>query len=175
MGIKITTRDVALMGLGAAMYSVFAAATYFVPVAGMSLRPAIAIVTFFGAAFGPIVGFVVGTIGNLLCDFTWGEFWWNWDIGIGIIGLITGLWWLKTGGEYRAVKDIAVATILAVVGCFVGCFFAGLLDVAMGVPFEVAIYAWALPAAVTDAIFAVVLTPMLIRAYQVSMPRFEEE
>ncbi|RLI31297.1 hypothetical protein DRO48_01155 [Candidatus Bathyarchaeota archaeon] len=165
-GFRLSTLDVVLMGLGAAMYAVFAAVTYFIPIAGMSLRPAIAIVTFFGAAFGPHVGFVAGAIGNLLCDFTWGEFWWEWDVGVGIIGLISGLWWLKNKGNYEKGIDYAMAAILSVIGSFVGCFFAGFVDVAMGVPFEVAIYAWAFPGAASDAIFGLILTPALLKAYQ---------
>ncbi|MHA1627372.1 MAG: ECF transporter S component [Candidatus Asgardarchaeia archaeon] len=172
--ISVSTRDVVLMGLGAALYAIFGSATVFIPVGGMSLRPAIAIVSFFGAVYGPIVGFVVGAVGNLILDFTWGSFWWNWDVGVGIIGLFPGIWWVIRGGKVEESKDLIMTSVLGVIGCFVGLFFAGIFDILAGFPFEEVIYAWVIPAAVTDAVFVLILTPILIRAYNASRPRYVE-
>ena len=173
--LTLSTKDIVLMGIGAAMYAIFGSATFFIPVGGMNLRPAIAIVTFFGAMYGPIVGFVVGALGNLLLDFTWGSFWWEWDVGVGIIGLFPGIWWYLKGGKIETSKDLMMVAILGAIGCFIGLFFAGFVDVAIGTPFEIAIYAWALPAAVTDAIFVVILTPIFIQAVNASKPKLLEE
>ncbi|MGQ4833742.1 MAG: ECF transporter S component [Candidatus Asgardarchaeia archaeon] len=173
--LTISTKDIVLMGIGAAMYAIFGSATFFIPVGGVSLRPAIAIVPFFGAMYGPIVGFVVGALGNLLLDFTWGSFWWNWDVGVGIIGLLPGIWWYLRNGEISTPKDLAMVVILGIIGCFVGLFFAGLIDIAMGTPFEVVIYAWVIPAAVTDAIFVAILTPIFIQAVNSAKPKLLEE
>ena len=175
--LTVTTKDIVLMGIGAAMYAIFGSATFFIPVGGVSLRPAIALVSFFGALYGPIVGFVVGTLGNLLLDFTWGSFWWNWDIGVGIIGLVPGIWWYLRGGDIETSKDLIIVSVLGVIGCFIGLFFAGLIDVITGTPFDVAIYGWVVPAVITDSIFIIILTPLFIQAVNASKPRLlaEEE
>ncbi len=40
-----------------------------IPGAGnVAIRPAVALVFFFGLAFGPIVGFFTGFVGNILSD-----------------------------------------------------------------------------------------------------------
>ena len=60
----------------------------------MSVRPAFAIVPFFGYAFGPIVGFFTGFVGNAIGDQIsgWGALTsWNWSIANGLVGLIAGL------------------------------------------------------------------------------------
>jgi uncharacterized membrane protein len=58
----------------------------------VSLRPTIVIPVFFGFAFGPVVGFFTGFMGNVLGDALtgWGVFP-AWDVGNGLIGLIPGL------------------------------------------------------------------------------------
>ena len=60
----------------------------------VSIRPAYALVPFFGIAFGPIVGFFTGLVGNALLDQIngYGAFTaWNWSIANGLAGLVAGL------------------------------------------------------------------------------------
>ena len=60
----------------------------------MSVRPAFALVPFFGYAFGPIVGLFVGLVGNGIGDQLsgWGALTsWNWSIANGLVGLLAGL------------------------------------------------------------------------------------
>ena len=58
----------------------------------ISARPAIVVPIFFGAAFGPGVGFFTGLVGNAIGDALtgWG-FYPQWDIGNGILGAVAGL------------------------------------------------------------------------------------
>ena len=92
---KFGTREVVYAAIGAALYAVLALATNFLqlPSAGnVAFRPAIVIPMFFGVAFGPIVGFIAGFVGNILSDLAAGYgFWFWWDLGNGLIGLICGL------------------------------------------------------------------------------------
>ena len=61
-------------------------------VSQVSLRPAIAIPMFFGYAFGPVVGFFSGAVGNMFGDALTGfGLSPQWSIGNGLIGLIAGL------------------------------------------------------------------------------------
>jgi uncharacterized membrane protein len=89
------TREVVYAAIGAALYGVFSWATNVFQLPSISLvalRPAIVIPVFFGVAFGPLVGFFSGFVGNILGDALTG---WGvyplWDVGNGLIGLVSGL------------------------------------------------------------------------------------
>ena len=61
---------------------------------GLASGPAFALVPFFGYAFGPIVGFFTGFVGNAIGDQIsgWGPLTsWNWSLANGLVGLIAGL------------------------------------------------------------------------------------
>ena len=63
------TRQVVYGAIGAALYGVFSWATniFPLPAAGnVTFRPAVAVLIFFGAAYGPWVGLLAGFIGNTL-------------------------------------------------------------------------------------------------------------
>lgn len=89
------TREVVYGAIGAALYGVLSWLTniFPLPAAGnISFRPAVAVLIFFGAAYGPWVGLLAGLIGNTLGDAItgWG-FYWNWSVGNGLMGMIPGL------------------------------------------------------------------------------------
>jgi uncharacterized membrane protein len=88
------------MSIGAALYAVFSwlfnGTVFVVPsVSQVALRPAIAIPMFFGYAFGPVVGFFSGAVGNIFGDALTGfGLSPQWSIGNGLIGFVSGLWML---------------------------------------------------------------------------------
>lgn len=89
------TREVVYAAIGAALYGVLSWTTNLFPLPSISLvslRPAIVIPVFFGITFGPVVGFFTGFVGNILGDALTG---WGvyplWDVGNGLIGLVSGL------------------------------------------------------------------------------------
>jgi uncharacterized membrane protein len=85
------------MAIGAALYAVFSwlfnGTVFVVPsLSQVALRPAIAIPMFFGYAFGPIVGFFTGAVGNMFGDALTGfGLYPQWSIANGLIGFIAGL------------------------------------------------------------------------------------
>jgi uncharacterized membrane protein len=92
---EVATRQVVYMAIGAALYGVFNYIFNTIPMPSVSqvaLRPSICIPVFFGYAFGPVVGFFTGAVGNILGDFLtgWGVYP-AWDMGNGLIGLVAGL------------------------------------------------------------------------------------
>ena len=97
---EVGTRQVVWMAIGAALYAVFSwlfnASVFVVPsVSQVALRPAIAIPMFFGYAFGPVVGFFTGAVGNMFGDALTGfGLSPQWSIGNGLIGFIAGCWML---------------------------------------------------------------------------------
>lgn len=94
---EVGTREVVYMAIGAALYAVFSylfnGTVFVVPsLSQVSLRPAIAIPMFFGYAFGPVVGFFSGAVGNIFGDALTGfGLSPQWSIGNGLVGFISGM------------------------------------------------------------------------------------
>lgn len=119
----VGTREVVYMALGAALYGVLSWLFNTVPVPAVgliSLRPTVVIPIFFGYAFGPVVGFFTGFMGNVLGDALtgWGVFP-TWDIGNGLMGLVPGLIWMSKNKSrsmtvlgWVTVGILAVATVM---------------------------------------------------------------
>lgn len=92
---EVGTRQVVYMAIGAALYGVFNWIFNTIPMPSVSqvaLRPSVCIPIFFGYAFGPVVGFFTGAVGNIIGDFLtgWGVYP-AWDVANGFMGLIPGL------------------------------------------------------------------------------------
>lgn len=89
--LKLTTKSVVAIGIGAALYGALSAIS--IPIGpNTSFRLAIALLPIFGAIFGPLVGFLVGFIGHALNDAVmWGSVWWSWVFLSAMLGLFGGL------------------------------------------------------------------------------------
>ncbi len=94
---EVGTREVVYMAIGAALYAIFSylfnGTVFVVPsVSQVALRPAIVIPMFFGYAFGPVVGFFSGAVGNMFGDALTGfGLSPQWSVGNGMVGMIAGL------------------------------------------------------------------------------------
>lgn len=94
--INFSTKTVVAIGIGAALYGLLGSIS--IPVfTQTALRPAIAILTIFGAIFGPVVGLLSGAIGHIITDLIWGggTIWWTWVAGSALSGLGMGLVYMK--------------------------------------------------------------------------------
>ena len=117
---EVGTRQVVWMAIGAALYAVFSwlfnGTVFVVPsLSQVALRPAIAIPMFFGYAFGPVVGFFTGAVGNMFGDALTGfGLSPQWSIGNGLIGFISGLWMLFRDRRQSMNTVLWVGGILAV-------------------------------------------------------------
>ncbi|HKJ26949.1 MAG TPA: ECF transporter S component [Anaerolineales bacterium] len=124
---EVGTRQVVYMAIGAALYAVFSwlfnGTVFVVPsLSQVSLRPAIAIPMFFGYAFGPVVGFFTGAVGNMFGDALTGfGLSPQWSIGNGLVGFIAGLVWLAKDRK-KAMNNVLITSgvlaLLAVVVFF---------------------------------------------------------
>lgn len=83
--------------LGAALYAFANWTTLAIPIPGtddVSIRPQFALLTFFGFVFGPMVGLVMGFVGNLVGDWlsavNVGTAW-PWSVANGLVGLLSGI------------------------------------------------------------------------------------
>src|SRR5512136_159527 len=124
---EIGTRQVVWMAIGAALYAVFSwlfnGTVFIVPsLSQVSLRPAIAIPMFFGYAFGPVVGFFTGAVGNMFGDALTGfGLSPQWSIGNGLVGFIAGLAMLFKDKKKSLDTVLWVGGVLAVLA--VALFF----------------------------------------------------
>ncbi len=118
---EVGTREVVWMAIGAALYAVFSwlfnGTVFVVPsLSQVSLRPAIAIPMFFGYAFGPVVGFFSGAVGNMFGDALTGfGLSPQWSIGNGLVGFIAGLWMLFSNKKRSMDTVLWVSGVLAVI------------------------------------------------------------
>lgn len=116
---EVGTRQVVYMAIGAALFAIFSylfnGTVFVVPsVSQVALRPAIAIPMFFGYAFGPVVGFFTGAVGNMFGDALTGfGLSPQWSIGNGLVGFIAGLAWLFTDKKKSINVVLIVSAILA--------------------------------------------------------------
>ena len=165
---EVTTRVIVYAAIGAALYGIAGLFSFPIPgTANVTIRPAFAIVTFFGFAFGPIAGFFTGFVGNAIVDqLSFGGLlqYWNWSLANGLAGLFAGLFgvWLARSIPNRLVLA-AVAAGLAVIVGFLFVF----TDIWLGTAddFGVAFTANYLPVVISNLIAGVILTPILVAAW----------
>jgi len=163
------TRQVVYGAIGAALYGVFSWATniFPLPAAGnITFRPAVAVLIFFGAAYGPWVGLLAGFIGNTLGDMLtgWG-FYWNWSLGNGLMGMIPGLI-MAAITDFRARADILKAIGWGTLGIVVGMLFASLTEMFVGgIDFNTALVGYFVPAFLGNFIVTIILLPILMIAF----------
>ena len=173
-----STRNVAAITIGTGLFAVLAIPFNIFTFPSFSLvsaRPAVAIPIVFGFVFGPVAGFFSGFLGGVISDqISFGSLFWNWDLGYGLIGLISavGYYAIKRSSLARP-TGLAASSILAVVGSAVGAGFSALTDVFLQTsinPVAIAV-AELVPNAVTDVVNGAILGPILIYAYVRSTSR----
>ncbi len=171
----IDVRHVVFMALGAALYAGISYATNSLQLPGasnVSLRPGIVIPLFFGVVFGPWVGLFVGVVGNSINDLLTGGIYWNWELGIGLIGFVAGLVIYFTRGRYQTTRKIVFAEIFSVLGLFVGLAFASLSDMWVSqYSFQTVLVSDFVPAFLSDLVLGLILLPILLVAYNAAIVR----
>ena len=168
---EVTSRTIVYAAIGAALYGILLVAQVPIPGSTVSVRPAFAIVPFFGYAFGPIVGFFTGLVGNMVGDqFSgWGALTsWNWSIANGLAGLIAGLAplylarWVNGSLRERAIGGAVAGSIAVVIG-FLFIFTDNLLQ---GVDIATIFSTLYVPVIVGDLIGTIILVPILVYAWE---------
>jgi len=122
---EVGTREVVWMAIGAALYAIFSwlfnGTVFVVPsLSQVSLRPAIAIPMFFGYAFGPVVGFFSGAVGNMFGDALTGfGLSPQWSIANGLVGLIAGLPLLFKDKKKSLDAVMGIGAVLAIAAAII--------------------------------------------------------
>ncbi len=118
---QVGTREVVWMAIGAALYAVFSwlfnGTVFLVPsISQVSLRPAVAIPMFFGYAFGPVVGFFSGAVGNMFGDALTGfGLSPQWSVGNGLIGFVAGMAMLYKDKKRSMNSAMWISGVLALI------------------------------------------------------------
>jgi energy-coupling factor transport system substrate-specific component len=163
------TRQVVYGAIGAALYGVLSWVTNIVPLpaaGNVSFRPAVAVLIFFGVAYGPWVGLLAGFLGNWLGDAItgWG-FYWNWSLGNGLMGMIPGLVMVAIN-DFKARGDIIKAVLWGLGGVAVGMLFASLTEMWVGgIDLNTALFGYFTPAFLGNAVVTIILLPVLMIAF----------
>jgi energy-coupling factor transport system substrate-specific component len=156
------------MAIGAALYGVLGWATSFLRIPGpfnTSIRPAVAIPMFFGAVFGPWVGFFSGMVGNIIIDLLSGYgFSWNWSLGNGLLGLIAGLAFVRARGE--ELPSLRAALTWSVIGTLLAFLFSSVTDIWVYQTSPAEIPLEYFQVIVPNIIAGVILVPILYTAYK---------
>lgn len=168
---EVTSRTIVYAAIGAALYGILLVAQIPIPGSTVSVRPAFAIVPFFGYAFGPIVGLFTGLVGNAIGDQIsgWGALTsWNWSLANGLVGFIAGLAplylasWVNGDLRQRAIGG-AVAGAIAVVVGFLFIFTDAILQ---GLDVGTILTTLYLPVIVGDLIGTIIIVPILVYAWE---------
>ncbi len=117
---KFGIKEVVAIGIGTALFVVLTniqIPLIFTPNTGM--QPRMAVLAFFSAVFGPIVGGVIGLAGHAIGDAVfYGGVWWSWVIPDGVVGVCIGFFAYKYAvkeGGFIATKNIVFFNIVQVV------------------------------------------------------------
>jgi len=171
---SITTRTIVYAAIGAALYAVFNLISFGFILPGtqeVSVRPHYGLLTFFGFAFGPVVGFLTGLIGNILGDFLsgYGAFTsWHWSLANGVAGLLAGLLGVWSASRASSTGSRALwAAVAGVIATVVGflVIFLGLI-VTPEMSFNAILTTEYIPVILANSIAAAVVTPILVLAWE---------
>lgn len=119
MNKKFGIKEVVAMGIGTALFVVLTNVQIplgFIPNTALQTRAAV--LAFFAAVFGPIVGGVIGLVGHALGDaLFYGSVWWSWVFPEAVFAIIVGLFAKKYAikeGDF-GVKAIVTFNIVQVI------------------------------------------------------------
>ncbi len=168
----VSSRVIVYAAVGAALYGVLSIFSFLLPgTTNVSIRPAFALVPFFGYAFGPLVGLFVGFVGNSIGDQLLGYgflTYWNWSLANGLVGFVAGLAPLYVGRMMDGpINRRAIAGAIAgVVGSVIGFLFVFSDIWVGGASFDSLLTTGYIPIVVSDIIVSVILIPVLVYAWE---------
>ncbi|MER5323279.1 ECF transporter S component [Streptosporangium roseum] len=165
----IDSRTVVFGAVGAALYAVLGLFSFLIPgTQSVTVRPAFALVPFFGKRFGVITGFFVGFVGNVVIDLIQGAglIWWNWSVANGLVGAFAALIFTVIPPISSEALRHVVTALGALAATALGLLFT-ITDLwILGIDFNTFLFLNYLPALLANGIAVVILVPALDAAWE---------
>jgi energy-coupling factor transport system substrate-specific component len=169
---EVTSRTIVYAAIGAALYGVLALFSFLLPgTTNVSIRPAFALVPFFGYSFGPLVGLFVGFVGNAIADQLLGYgflTYWNWSLANGLVGFVAGLapLYLASMMNGPISRRALGGAIAGIVGSVIGFLFVFSDIWVGGSSFDAILTTGYIPVIIADIITVAILVPILVYAWE---------
>jgi len=171
---SVTTRVIVYSAIGAALYALFNWIAFAIQIPGtenVSVRPHYGLLTFFGFAFGPVVGFLTGFVGNTVGDqlaygSAFGSWWWS--VANGLAGLVAGVFPFMMASRMTSTGSKAFwAAVAGVAGTVVGFLFIWIeLIIQPELGFNTILPGEYIPVVIGNSIAAAIVTPILVLAWE---------
>ncbi len=170
MDKKFGIKQVVAIGIGTAIFTVLTTVQIplgFIP--NTFMQPRAAVLAFFAAVYGPVVGGAIGLLGHALGDaIFYSSVWWSWVVPEGVFAVIVGLfaakYKIKEGGFGG--KQIALFNVVQVIANAVAWIVvAPVLDIVIYAEPANKVFAQGVVAWVANIIIIGVLGSLLLLAY----------
>ncbi|GII83619.1 hypothetical protein Ssi03_16090 [Sphaerisporangium siamense] len=162
--LDVSSRTVVYGAVGAALYAALGLFSFLIPgTQNVAVRPAFALVPFFGKRFGVVAGFFAGLVGNLIIDLVQGAglMYWNWSVANGLVGGLAGLIFAMLPPIAGEALRLVVTAVGALVATVAGLLFAATDIWLQGSDVSTFLTLNYVPVLLANAIAVVVLTPVI--------------
>ena len=170
MKLKFGVKEVVATGIGTALFIVLTNAQIpFGIIPNTALQSRVAVLTFFAAVFGPIVGGAIGLIGHALGDaIFYGSIYWSWVFPDALFGILMGVFAakfaIKDGGfDGKAIALFNVVQVIA--NALAWILLAPVLDILIYAEPAKKVFTQGILAFIGNIIVAAVLGTLLAFAY----------
>ena len=170
MKLKFGVKEVVATGIGTALFIVLTNAQIpFGIIPNTALQSRVAVLTFFSAVFGPIVGGAIGLIGHALGDaIFYGSIYWSWVFPDALFGILMGVFAakfaIKAGGfDGKAIALFNVVQVIA--NALAWILLAPVLDILIYAEPAKKVFTQGILAFIGNIIVAAVLGTLLAFAY----------
>ena len=170
MKLKFGVKEVVATGIGTALFIVLTNAQIpFGIIPNTALQSRVAVLTFFSAVFGPIVGGAIGLIGHALGDaIFYGSIYWSWVFPDALFGILMGVFAakfaIKDGGfDGKAIALFNVVQVIA--NALTWILLAPVLDILIYAEPAKKVFTQGILAFIGNIIVAAVLGTLLAFAY----------
>lgn len=139
----------------------------FIPNTAMQTRAAL--LAFFSAVFGPVVGGAIGLIGHALGDAVfYGSVWWSWVFPDAVFGIIVGLFAAKyrvKEGSFGKKEIILFNVVQVIANAVAWIVVAPVLDILIYAEPAKKVFAQGVGATIANVIIIGILGTLLLAAY----------
>ena len=173
---KISVKTIVAIGIGAALFFVLGRFVMIPsPIPNVNISIQYGLLAFVAAAFGPIAGLLVGLIGHMFIDlsFGWG-IWWSWVIASAVFGGLMGLLFKRLNLEDGAFdgKKILTFNIGQIVSHLIAWgVVAPVLDILLYAEPANKVFLQGLVAGAANIVTTAVVGTLLCLAYTAAIPK----